>query len=161
MNQLLLFSFCMLFLVTVSSAASNQPSVKKKITQKGMAVFLDGGDKISAAEFLALTPKSIREKTGKRLGWQKSIALKAAQKKMRKNMASSNRPGNNSQVVALFLAIFLGVLGIHRFYLGYNGYGLLMLLTLGLYGILAVIDMVLIATGNLKPKEGYYSETLD
>ncbi|QDV90066.1 TM2 domain protein [Phycisphaerae bacterium RAS2] len=36
--------------------------------------------------------------------------------------------GSKSRVVAGLLGIFLGALGIHRFYLGYTGIGLLMLL---------------------------------
>ncbi len=71
-----------------------------------------------------------------------------------KQMAGDN------QVVALILSIFLGGLGIDRFYLGYTGIGILKLLTGGVFGILYLIDLVRIATGDLKPKGGSYSETL-
>lgn len=43
-------------------------------------------------------------------------------------------PGNKSRVVACLLAIFLGSLGIHKFYLGYNQAGLIMLL-ITIFGI--------------------------
>ena len=65
-----------------------------------------------------------------------------------------------SQVVALLLSIFLGGLGIDRFYLGYNLLGVLKLITLGGFGIWYLIDIILIVTGNLQPKRGSYSKTL-
>lgn len=56
--------------------------------------------------------------------------------------------------VALLLSIFLGQIGVDRFYLGYIGTGLLKLFTLGGFGIWYIIDIVLIATGSLKAKDG-------
>jgi TM2 domain-containing membrane protein YozV len=44
-------------------------------------------------------------------------------------------PGEKSRVVAALLAFFLGGLGIHKFYLGKNGAGLIMLLV-SLFGII-------------------------
>lgn len=65
-----------------------------------------------------------------------------------------------NQIVALVLVLLVGVLGIHRFYLGYYGIGILMILTLGFCGILALIDLIRIAVGDLKPKNEEYTETL-
>ena len=59
-----------------------------------------------------------------------------------------------SFVVAILLAIFVGTLGVDRFYLGYTGLGILKLITLGGCGIWAIVDLILIATGNLKDKSG-------
>ena len=59
-----------------------------------------------------------------------------------------------SKVVALILSIFLGELGIVRFYLGYIGTGILKLITCGGFGIWWLIDLIMIATGKLKPKDG-------
>ena len=62
--------------------------------------------------------------------------------------------GMKSKVVALILTIFLGELGIDRFYLGYIGTGILKLITCGGFGIWWLIDLIMIATGKLKPKDG-------
>lgn len=59
-----------------------------------------------------------------------------------------------SKVVALILSIFLGELGIDRFYLGYIDTGILKLITCGGFGIWWLIDLIMIATGKLKPKDG-------
>lgn len=59
-----------------------------------------------------------------------------------------------SKVVALVLSIFFGELGIDRFYLGYIGTGILKLITCGGFGIWWLIDLIMIATGKLKPKDG-------
>lgn len=58
-----------------------------------------------------------------------------------------------SQIVALLLCIFLGLIGIHRFYLGYTGMGVLYIFTLGLFGIGWLIDIILLIIPNgLTPK---------
>ena len=62
--------------------------------------------------------------------------------------------GMKSKVVALILSIFLGELGIDRFYLGYIGTGILKLITCGGFGMWWLIDLIMIATGKLKPKDG-------
>lgn len=55
-------------------------------------------------------------------------------------------------VPAILLCYFLGVLGIHRFYVGKIGTGILMIVTFGGFGIWVVVDMVLIATGSFRDK---------
>lgn len=53
--------------------------------------------------------------------------------------------------VAFILCLFLGVFGIHRFYLGYPLIGVLQILTLGGFGIWILIDLIRIITGDLGP----------
>lgn len=59
-----------------------------------------------------------------------------------------------SKTTALILSIFLGAFGIDRFYLGHIGSGILKLLTGGGFGIWWLIDIIMIATGSLKAKDG-------
>lgn len=63
---------------------------------------------------------------------------------------------NRNQFVALLLCLFLGVFGVHRFYLGYKFVGLCCLVTGGLFGILVIIDLLGIIFGTLKPSDGEY-----
>jgi len=57
-------------------------------------------------------------------------------------------------LIALLLCIFLGALGIHRFYVGKIGTGIIMLLTGGACGVWVIIDLILIVTDNFKDAEG-------
>jgi TM2 domain-containing membrane protein YozV len=64
-------------------------------------------------------------------------------------------PNRRSFIVALLLSIFVGGLGVDRFYLGYIGLGVLKLLTLGGCGVWHLIDIILIAMGKLKDADGH------
>lgn len=86
--------------------------------------------------------------------------LKKAEKQAKKEGTTNSASSGKSQLVALILAILLGGLGVHRFYLGYIGIGVIQLLTAGGCGIWALIDIIRIATGDLGPKGGAYSSTL-
>ncbi len=59
-------------------------------------------------------------------------------------------------VAAILLCFFLGSFGIHRFYVGKVGTGLLMLFTFGGFGIWTIIDFIMIVCGRFTDKEGHF-----
>jgi len=60
----------------------------------------------------------------------------------------------NKWITCLILCWFLGILGVHRFYTGHTGIGVLQLLTLGGCGIWTLIDFIIIVSGNFKDAQG-------
>lgn len=75
-------------------------------------------------------------------------------------------PSPRSKIAAGLLAIFLGGFGIHRFYLGYNAIGVIMLLlslvggmvtcgiTSAIVGVWALVEGIVIFCGGLNDAEG-------
>jgi len=59
-----------------------------------------------------------------------------------------------SRAIALILTLLLGFAGAHRFYVGRTGTALAMLFTVGGLGIWWLIDIVIVASGQLKDNEG-------
>lgn len=59
-----------------------------------------------------------------------------------------------SKGVAAALCFFFGVLGIHRFYVGKIGTGILWMLTLGFLGVGEIIDFIMILCGSFTDKDG-------
>jgi hypothetical protein len=68
--------------------------------------------------------------------------------------AGSGEESDKSKMVAGLLQIFIGGLGIGRFYLGYTGIGVAQLLTCGGCGIWSLIDAVMILTGKVPDVDG-------
>ncbi len=64
-----------------------------------------------------------------------------------------------SQITAAILCWLVGIIGIHRFYLGYTWQGIVQILTLGGLGIWTLIDLIRIIIGSLEPKNGSYAKT--
>ena len=66
----------------------------------------------------------------------------------------SNPKSEKGYVPMILLCFFVGGLGVHMFYAGKIGTGILMLLTLGGLGIWTLIDFVIIVLGNFKDADG-------
>ena len=69
---------------------------------------------------------------------------------------SSGLTTDNTWLVALLLCLFVGFLGIHRFYVGKSGTGFLQIITLGGLGIWVLIDLIMIVMGKFTDKEGNF-----
>lgn len=67
---------------------------------------------------------------------------------------ASHSQSPKSKTVALLLCIFLGILGIHRFYVGKIGSGIIWFLTLGVFGIGWIVDIITIILGKFSDVNG-------
>ena len=65
-----------------------------------------------------------------------------------------HEPSSCLRLVALILALNLGVLGAHRFYVGKIGSALLYIFTCGFFGLGILIDIVKIVKGTFKDYRG-------
>ena len=76
------------------------------------------------------------------------------------NAPAREKPGTQITVsdrswpVLFLLCLFLGVIGVHRFYVGKIGTGLIWLFTGGLMGVGILIDLVVILLRLFKDKNG-------
>ena len=68
---------------------------------------------------------------------------------------SSNASATSKRILpAALLCFFLGFLGVHRFYVGKVGTGILQIVTLGGLGIWVLIDFIMIIVGAFTDKAG-------
>lgn len=83
-------------------------------------------------------------------GWQPPYAAQWAG-----NPAHAQPRSDKSFVAVLLLCLFLGGFGVHRFYVGKVGTGILTILTFfGFFGIWPTIDLIFIAIGQFKDSNG-------
>ena len=145
--------------VAVSRTANTDQVVEETaVTNDAVVSTIAVSEETSVSNELAASTNSTSEKVV--VSTVKEKQMKAAQTKEAKKAEKSKAPaGGKSQLVAALLCFFLGALGIHRFYLGYTGIGVLMLLTGGVCGVLLLIDFIRILMGDLGPNGGSYSET--
>ena len=60
---------------------------------------------------------------------------------------------SESKLTAFLLCYFFGYLGVHRFYVGKIGTGILYLFTGGLFGIGILVDLIMILCNSFKDKK--------
>lgn len=143
-------------------SASNFSSLEDEIAEIQIDPIQEDSVQTSEKSTASIQPTSHSEKLSF-VGEKNSVpeVVKQSTDKAEKNRSKHKQSAgadstSKSQIVAFILVLLVGILGIHRFYLGYPGIGILMLLTLGCFGILALVDLVRILLGDLKPKHGDY-----
>lgn len=67
---------------------------------------------------------------------------------------SENAVSHKSRLVALLLCVFLGWLGVHRYYVGKIGTGVLWMFTGGCFYIGWIVDIIFLACGKMTDKDG-------
>lgn len=136
-----------------ASAASKPVSVKLK------PIGVTANNHTSALKQASNSKSKVAQiRTALKVKKELKKVIKQAEKK--EALPADKAEEGKSQLIALILAALVGVLGIHRFYLGYTGIGIAQLLTAGGCGVWALIDLIRIITGDLKPKDGDYTEKL-
>ena len=73
---------------------------------------------------------------------------------MEENGQNTQNVSEKDWLVTLLLCLIFGALGVHRFYAGKIGTGILQLITLGGCGIWTLIDLIMIITGSFTDKNG-------
>lgn len=73
---------------------------------------------------------------------------------METSTATVANASSKSRTITLILCILLGGLGIHRFYVGKVGTGVVWLLTAGCLGVGALVDLIMIIVGKFTDKSG-------
>lgn len=63
---------------------------------------------------------------------------------------------SKSRLAALLFCLFMGGLGIHRFYVGKIGTGIIWLLTSGCFGFGVLVDIINIICGSFTDKNGAF-----
>lgn len=76
-----------------------------------------------------------------------------------KEQADTSPKSRLATTLLCILPAWCGINGIHRFYLGKIGTGILMLITFGGLGIWTLIDFIIAVTGSMKDKNGKYIRT--
>lgn len=83
-----------------------------------------------------------------------SVDNKQNQPTLSHKVNNLNNISNKNKTVALILGILFGYLGVHRFYVGKSKTGILYLLTMGLFGIGWIYDIIKIVNGEFKDGKG-------
>ncbi len=157
MKKIKLLRLCLLFAIaliniTPTNAATLQPISAEKRAQINAAIEKASADgKVTYEELKTIAT----EAKGKKLTLRDKLTLRVFGKRLSK-MVAQYGDGSKSKMTAMFLCLFLGSFGVHRFYLGYTWQGIVQAVTLGGLGIWATIDLFRIIFGSLQPKDGEY-----
>lgn len=129
------------------------PLSAASLSQRGPVDVVTAFETLSRPATTKAERKEARQILRDNLDFKQRLAIRAAAS-ARKHAA----PGKDrSQIVAAVLCFALGTLGVHRFYLGYIGIGVIQLFTVGMFGVWSFVDLIRILLGRLEPKNGSYT----
>ncbi len=143
LSVLLVLSFCV------------KPETGNAAIKSSETHIIEGPVSNSKASF---NKKELEKQLGRNLTFKEKLFLLVVNKQLKKSAKADKNKSKTAgsgkiQIVALVLCLFLGFLGIHRFYLGYTLMGVLYIFTFGLFGIGWLIDLILLIIPNgLTPK---------
>lgn len=124
-----------------TGTVSNTTSVRKKkgSSSRASVGILSSGDRTSNTKSSKVTQSVRGYRT---VGMCNSCGFTW---EVQNEVAKNNKPRNYNKTVDLILCICLGYLGVHKFYEGSIGMGVLYLCTGGLCGIGWIVDIIKIA----------------
>jgi uncharacterized membrane protein YqaE (UPF0057 family) len=102
---------------------------------------------VSDVDFATMTPAQVAELTGQKLTFKQTLALKAAQKQLKKE---TSLPAKPSKGLAIVLVIFLGFIGMLIYQGTWNKYVTNTLLWSLLCGIPGIIYGIKVINGKVK-----------
>lgn len=145
-------------LTTIQPTTQSTPASTSVSTSDNSELLLDATAAINDREHVVTSPSTRTfEVKAQEISSTVSQTQATVDTKQSQSSAEATEGGSKSRITALVLCFFLGALGIHRFYLGYTGIGVLYLLTLGLFGFGVLVDFIrLIIKPGLQPKDGSY-----
>ncbi|MCR4315139.1 MAG: NINE protein [Planctomycetes bacterium] len=97
---------------------------------------------------------SVRKDVDEDLYLERKSSGRDARKARRVGGGGGTAESERSWLVALLLVLLVPGLGVHRFYTGHIGLGIIYLITCGGLGIWWIIDIILIATGSYTDVDG-------
>lgn len=110
MRKNLLFLICAL-MMSASAFAFDTKFVAAPLSANAEITQIDPAlGQLNVEKFLNMTPSEFEKMTGKKLGLKKSLAMKAAQKKMKKEMPAA--PSDLSKELYIVLAIFISFVAV-------------------------------------------------
>ena len=86
--------------------------------------------------------------------WDAQNPDKPASRSLPSSPRNLGPPSDKSRMTTLLLWVFAGFLGLHRFYVGRVGSGVLWFVSFGLFSVGWIYDLVMVATGEFVDDQG-------